>query len=656
MPTVGLSPLPKMRFEAVINGVYQPAVGYKLFTYITGTTTNKTSYTDSTGAVANPNPIILDSNGEANVWLDGIYRLELKTNTDVLVSSTDGVSTNDTLAALRVSDITGLLSGLGSFLGQVVEVASYHPNWSSTTRGPIGGGVFVWDPSKPKTNHNGGTIISPTVPWDGTQANLAAFLAGTGETTPAGNGCWIRNDTYSVDITWFGARGDGTTDDRGVFQKAIDYLVASGKSGELHVPAGTYRINTGLTIDVSVVTLNGNAALLDFTSLTSGAAITLTGASINYSGNPYYNGVNALRGFKIIGPGSGVATTIGIKFTGTGLLGSNDIAVRDCTISQFATGVVLGNVAYHLSIEHCSIFLCSVCVEGQLFSNAGARNVFTRCKFFNSDYAFDLKNASSGSTNITDCVIAGITLVSILISGGHLSVTNCDFESGGSQPANYRVLWVSNASFPSYSYINWHGNQVSVKNATNVPIYGIDGAAILTITGGYLFGNAACTGGVFGSTGTGAGTIATVNWAHDVGTNPMESYAGASLELYQHAAFTNAISANKTTVSFEAVSAMTGPVTSNSGVFFNETNTISLTLLNTLYSLGLGTAAGLLICRDGTSGGTAVFACDPSVGVVAMHNGIVGLAVSYSGGQLSMQVTSGAANRQIRWAIIKVQS
>lgn len=47
-----------------------PLAGGKLFTYIAGTSTKQATWTDSTQTVQNSNPIILDSNGVANVWLD----------------------------------------------------------------------------------------------------------------------------------------------------------------------------------------------------------------------------------------------------------------------------------------------------------------------------------------------------------------------------------------------------------------------------------------------------------------------------------------------------------------------------------------------------------------------------------------------------------
>lgn len=455
----------------------------------------------------------------------------------------------------------------------------------------------------------------------------------------------------------YGADPTGVANSRDAFQAAIDALVATGKSGRLDIPAGTYRMNSGITIDASVCTVVGYAALLDFSSFaaSTGAAITITGASINLSGNPYFNGVNFIQGLKIKGPGQAVAGNTGVLLTGSGLLGSNDYALRDCEVFSFATGVVMGNVAYHLLFDHCSVFLCNVAVEGLLFANAGARNVFHRCTIFNSEYGFVLKNASSGSTDITDCVIAGISLVCILIDGGHLCVTNCDFEPGGSHAANYRTLWVTANAFPVYSYINWHGNQVSVKNATNVPIYGIDGAAILTMTGGYLYANPSSSGGVFGSTGTGVGVIATFNWSSDYGATPITAFAGASIETYIHQAFANSISAADTDVTFGTVEAY-GSVISRSGLYKNNNNSISVTALTTFTSIGVGTANGLLVVRDGTLSGMGLFLCDGSSGVVAVANAITGLTVSYSGGQLGFTLGSGAVPRTLRWTMVETAS
>ena len=86
-----LSPTPKLQFFGS-DGL--PLVGGKLYTYAAGTTTPLASYTDHTGVTANTNPVILDSNGEADVWLPETtsYKYVLKTSADVTLYTVDYVS------------------------------------------------------------------------------------------------------------------------------------------------------------------------------------------------------------------------------------------------------------------------------------------------------------------------------------------------------------------------------------------------------------------------------------------------------------------------------------------------------------------------------------------------------------------------------------
>ena len=64
--TALLPPFPKF-YAADANGA--PLAGGLLYTYAAGTTTPLATYTDSTGSVPNSNPVVLNSSGEANVWL-----------------------------------------------------------------------------------------------------------------------------------------------------------------------------------------------------------------------------------------------------------------------------------------------------------------------------------------------------------------------------------------------------------------------------------------------------------------------------------------------------------------------------------------------------------------------------------------------------------
>lgn len=104
-----LSPSPKLQFFDS-NG--NPLVGGKLYSYTAGTTSPLATYTDSTNTSANTNPIILDSRGEASVWLgSSAYKLVLYSATDILIWSVDNVTaaSSDTLANLAASGGSSLI-------------------------------------------------------------------------------------------------------------------------------------------------------------------------------------------------------------------------------------------------------------------------------------------------------------------------------------------------------------------------------------------------------------------------------------------------------------------------------------------------------------------------------------------------------------------
>ena len=85
-----LTPTAKMQF---LDASGAPLVGGKLYTYTAGTTTPQTTYTDSSGGTANTNPIILDSRGEANIWLGGAtYKFKLADANDVEIWTVDNIS------------------------------------------------------------------------------------------------------------------------------------------------------------------------------------------------------------------------------------------------------------------------------------------------------------------------------------------------------------------------------------------------------------------------------------------------------------------------------------------------------------------------------------------------------------------------------------
>lgn len=74
-----------------------PLSGGKLYAYSAGTTTPKATFTTESANVKNSHPVVLDSSGRATVFIQGSYRFDLFDSNDVLIKSTDDVTSFTTL-------------------------------------------------------------------------------------------------------------------------------------------------------------------------------------------------------------------------------------------------------------------------------------------------------------------------------------------------------------------------------------------------------------------------------------------------------------------------------------------------------------------------------------------------------------------------------
>jgi hypothetical protein len=120
-----LSPSPKVQFFTAAGA---PLVGGKLFTYASGTAVPLATYTDSTGNIANTNPVILDSRGEANVWLGpSRYTWLLKDSLDNLIWTASGINSSPSAQTTTIVASSGQTVftvpeyGLGGYLMVIVD-------------------------------------------------------------------------------------------------------------------------------------------------------------------------------------------------------------------------------------------------------------------------------------------------------------------------------------------------------------------------------------------------------------------------------------------------------------------------------------------------------------------------------------------------------
>ena len=187
--SVNLSPLAGAGWQ-FFNDSGVPLSGGLIYTYAAGTTTPQTTYTTSTGNVANTNPIILDSAGRtpSEVWLTGgvSYKFVIKTSANVLIRTWDNISgLNDLTTFANTSNIAEGDALIG--FKQATPAAIFTGATARTVHDKLAEFVSVWDflPASEIA-----AIVGRTSTYDCTAAFNAAIATH--------KRVFIPNGTYSV--------------------------------------------------------------------------------------------------------------------------------------------------------------------------------------------------------------------------------------------------------------------------------------------------------------------------------------------------------------------------------------------------------------------------------------------------------------------------
>lgn len=141
MPIVTLSPVFKQKF---FSNAGIPLNGGKLFSYLSGTSTKTSTYSDSAGGSLNSNPIILDYRGEADVYIEPNkgYRFVLAPSADT-DPPTNPIWTVD---GVRSSQLITLYGGVDTGVTNAY-VLNFTANFTAYTDGI----VIYWIPANTNT-------------------------------------------------------------------------------------------------------------------------------------------------------------------------------------------------------------------------------------------------------------------------------------------------------------------------------------------------------------------------------------------------------------------------------------------------------------------------------------------------------------------------
>lgn len=161
-----------------------------------------------------------------------------------------------TIADLKAIDVATLTDK------QQALVAGY------STPGDGGGGVFYYDAGA-STADNGGTIIAPT----------------------AGAGRWLRIFSGAMNVQWFGARGDNSTDDSAAIKAAI--AVTNTNHRAVYFPAYNYTGNRASYVFLGDLSLSANKHLYGEAGVIGQPALKLKYKDTNEKGRIKLIGENS---------------------------------------------------------------------------------------------------------------------------------------------------------------------------------------------------------------------------------------------------------------------------------------------------------------------------------------------------------------------------
>jgi hypothetical protein len=437
--TYDLAPVAKQQF---LDSNGDPLSSGKIYTYVAGTTTNQATYSDDAGT-ANANPIVLDSGGFANIWLDASlnYKFKVDSSADVTQYTIDNINSVFSSRTITLGDGTAndarlifdgnetdYALGLDDSLNTIQLVdestlgSSILTEWEQLSTGTSGQRVKFYGNNPGTAADNDETYNSHLLENDaGTQVEVARMTWVTLDVSAVDDDSEIQLDTF-VNNT---------------FQQVMSIGSASGTSADVEL-----TLNNGTAAD-TIIKFDGSATDFGFGLDDSVDDICLSDEEVL--------GTDNLVCFPEVGTGTSVQR-MQLYGANTGTPADNDESYQSFFTENDANNQVeIGRISW----------------KALDVSAADDDSQFTFDTFVNNAFTEVLKVGSSSNTATTakvaitgDLAVSGATALtgaatlSSTLGVSGLATFSADAVINGTTPTltigddgaeNTQLLWLGNA-------------------------------------------------------------------------------------------------------------------------------------------------------------------------------------------------------------------
>ncbi len=430
--------------------------GGKVYTYSPGTTTLKSTYTDKDGVTPEANPIILDSNGRKQVYASGAYKFVIKTSADVTLYTLDNLYFD-----LDTPTSHADISSLNSAGKEIVIKTAISLTADLTLTAPLkilkGGSI--------NTNGHTLTINGP-------------FSAGctTCFTTASGLVLFGVGSCSYILPEWFGAVGDGSTDDSTAFNIAFNSVPSS------HI---AIKVQNGRTYRAGGLTLPERTTILGSRVYNSSPTIKYIGSS-GYMFKLSSAGVESFNVIKnVILHGN--SATVSIVDNN----GAQYSVFEEVYFVNGSLGLDHTDVAYFTKIKNClfvgttvGIKLSAGCNYVSIIDSIfqGAQTYSIQCDSSFTGDMIIVRNCEFGPTSCTDCIKVE---VSAGYQGRTMLIDGCRFDASPSD-AQISIGNLATASIVNCSCAGSSTNLIKIDGVdcfvANNAFFSSAGAAIALLS------------------------------------------------------------------------------------------------------------------------------------------------------------------------------